>query len=355
MSYQLLEDLSQLRIGLFVKLECSWWSHPFATSHFKIASVKDIEAIRNIRKLKLYYDPTLSDPLPKQTEEDEYGFIGDYVEPDIIPAPSDQEDIGAISGEPFPSNPPLSLDPEPESPPYVSGYDPDEVRKTRKRIYQERRSNLKKVEDAYWKVLGKTKDIFKRVGAGQLTAIKHSSQIVSNISEVLERDQASMTLMDVVSSTGMTEGLSSHALNVCIISTIVGREMGLNREELQTLGMGALFHDMGKRLLPMKVKFHASGITMQADAESNRLHPGKARDLLTTYKEFPKESGDIIYQHHERLDGSGFPLGLRDHQISLPAQILMVADEYDELCNSADHERSLTPHEALAQYISVHR
>jgi len=348
-AYKPLDDLSQLRIGLFVKLECSWWSHPFATSHFKIASPKDIEAIRNIRKLKLYYDPQLSDPLPAQQEADEYGFIGDHEGMDIVETLAPEENNESIMEERFDPEPDFIPPQEPAVPPYLSDFDSDEIRKNRKRIYQERRSNLKKVEDAYWKVLGKTKDIFKRVGAGQLTAVKNSSQIVANISEVLQRDQATMTLMDVVSSTGMTEGLSSHALNVCILSTIVGRELGLDKEELQILGMGALFHDVGKRLLPMKVKFHASGITMQADAESNRLHPEKARDLLTKYKEFPRASGEIIYQHHERLDGSGFPRGLRNEEISLGAQILMVADEYDELCNSAVPDESLTPHEALAQ------
>ena len=351
MGYQRLNNLEDLRIGLFVKLECSWWSHPFATSRFKIMSAKDIEAIRKIRKLKLYYDPQLSDPPSKHPPVDDYAFIVDNQEPPAQEeAPEDDEEAFTLDPEQeFDAEPNHRSAQKPEPSSDLFGFDPDEVRKNRKRIYQERRTNLKKVEDAYWKVLGKTKDIFKRVGAGQLAAVKNSSQIVSNINEVLQREQATMTLMDVVSSTGMTEGLSSHALNVCILSTIVGREMGLGNEELQVLGMAALFHDMGKRLLPMKVKFHASGITMQADAESNRLHPEKGRDLLNKYKEFPKDSGEVIFQHHERLDGSGFPRGLRNEEISLSAQILMVADEYDELCNSADPEKSLTPHEALAQ------
>lgn len=348
MAFQRLENLNELRIGLFVKLECSWWSHPFTTNRFKIMTDKDIEAIRKIRKLKLYYDPSLSDLPSKQPPSDDYDFILDNQEPE---SPELEEgEITVDLGPDYETEPEYQPPPqESELPSDLSDFDLDEIRKNRKRIYQERRNNLKKVEDAYWKVLGKAKDIFKKAGAGHPAAVKNSNQIVSNINEVLQRDQATMTLMDVVSSTGMTEGLSSHALNVCILSTIVGREMGLSHEELHILGMAALFHDMGKRLLPMKVKFHASGITMQADAETNRLHPGKGRDLLLKYKEFPRESGEVIVQHHERLDGSGFPGRLKGHEISLPAKILMVADEYDELCNSADPEKSLTPHEALAQ------
>ena len=69
MSYQRLENLDELRIGLYVKLECSWWAHPFATSRFKIVSQKDIEIIQGIRKLKLYYDLALSVPTPSEQLE----------------------------------------------------------------------------------------------------------------------------------------------------------------------------------------------------------------------------------------------------------------------------------------------
>ncbi len=341
--YQLLENLDELRVGLYVKLDCSWWAHPFATSRFKISSKKDIEIIRGIRKLKLYYDPALSDPPPSEGQEepdeaellepDQSLSIEEFSEEDTLLAL--QEDTQDIIEE--------------ESAQPTQVQDPDEIRKNRKRVYHDRKTHLKKVEDAYWKVLGKSKDIFKRIGTGNHAAVKNAAQLVTNVASVLKHEQATMTLMDIVSSTGMAEGLSSHALNVCIMSSIIGREMGLNAEELHMLGLGALFHDMGKRMLPMKVKFHATGITMEPDPESIKLHPEKGKELMEKFKDFPRPSVEIILQHHERLDGSGYPRGLTEDQISLFAQIVMVADEYDELCNSADIEKSLTPHEALSQ------
>ena len=54
--------LSELRIGLYIKLECSWWNHPFAKSKFKITSAKEIKTLKAIPKVQLYYDPELSDP-----------------------------------------------------------------------------------------------------------------------------------------------------------------------------------------------------------------------------------------------------------------------------------------------------
>lgn len=342
MGMQSLDNLDELRIGLYVKLECSWWAHPFATSRFKIASQKDIEAIRKIRKLKLYYDPLLSDPPFGEGQE------------------SPHDETTASSDEPFPELTQLDeLEPEPQSEPepeegrefsvLLSIPNAEDIKKDRKRLYDERRSHLKRVEDAYWKVLGRSKDIFQRVSNGHGEGLKGAAQMVSNVADVLNHDLATMTLMDVVSSTGMTEGLTSHALNVCIISTVVGRELGLSDEELHILGMGALFHDMGRRLLPMKVTFQTAGISMTADLESVKLHPEKGKVLMETFPKFPRESLDIIYQHHERLDGSGYPQGLKGDRISRLAQIVMVADEYDEYCNSSNPEHCLTPHEALSR------
>lgn len=353
MSMQLMENLDDLRVGLYVKLNCSWWAHPFTTSRFKISSSKDIEAIRKIRKLKLYYDPALSDPLPKETDEppppdENTSGIIENAEPEPeTQADIEEQEFPELQEFESPIDEPTEASPN-EPAVLITIPDPEELKKDRKRLYQERRTHLKRVEDAYWKVLGRSKDIFRRVSSGQGEGIKNAAQLVSNVTDVLNHDGATMTLMDVVSSTGMTEGLSSHALNVCILSTVVGRELGLTGDELLELGMGALFHDMGKKLLPMKVNFRTSGITMEADPESMKDHPEKGKELMEQYPSFPPESIKIIHQHHERMDGSGYPSGLTGHHISRLAQIVMVTDEYDEFCNSANPEKSMTPHEALS-------
>ena len=71
MAFIELTNLDDLRIGLFVKLECSWWNHPFTKNTFKVQSLKEIKTIRSIKKLKLFYDPALSSPLPEETPDSE--------------------------------------------------------------------------------------------------------------------------------------------------------------------------------------------------------------------------------------------------------------------------------------------
>ncbi len=325
-----LNDLGELRIGLYVQLECSWWKHPFTKNKFKISSKKEIETIRGIKKVKILYDPKRSAPNLEEEaldipplDPDESQAELEALEQDLI-APTEE------IAEPPPSEKPV-------------------IKEQRRRRFHEHREQFRKVENAYWRILSESKDIFKGVSGGHALGLKNAEKVVSNLGAVLEDPNSSMTLMDVVSSHGMAKGISYHALNVCILSMITGRALGLDKDQLNALALAALFHDIGQRFLPVKVKFEGSGIVTQVDPITLPLHPGRGRDLLQTFAEFPEESIEAVFQHHERLDGSGYPLGLKDDQISLLAKIVMVIDEYDDLCNAPKLELSLTPHEALSK------
>ncbi len=337
MAFVEMTNLDDLRIGLFVKLECSWWNHPFTKNTFKIQSKKEISTIRGIKKLRLLYDPDLSTPVP--TEENPES---DDVDESLI-----SNQVIEVAGFP-PEEIEQSEQPKKED----ELVDPEieqVVKEQRRRAFHEHRQQFKKVEDAYWKILGESKDIFKGVSGGNANGLKQAAVVVSNLDAVLNNPGATMTLMDVVSSHGMSKGISHHAINVCILCMMTGRTLGLSKEELNALALAALFHDIGQRFLPVKVKFEGSGIMTQADPKTLPLHPEQGKQLLDTFIDFPRESIDAVFQHHERLDGSGYPLSLKDEQISLLAKILMVLDEYDDLCNAPNAQASLTPHEALSR------
>ena len=77
-------------------------------------------------------------------------------------------------------------------------------------------------------------------------------------------------------------------------------------------------------------------------------HPKYGAEMVEKLPNFPFEALEVIHQHHERLNGSGYPSGKKDEQISKFAKIVMVVDEYDELCHHPDPARSLIPSEALS-------
>jgi len=328
-----LNNLDDLRIGLFVKLECSWWRHPFAKSQFKISSSKEIATILNVKNLKVLYDPEYSDPFPQEEQSEPESFsvetdLESFSSSDILPEISEESEwVSPESDIPLP--PPVN-------------------KEERRDLFRQQREQFQKVENAYWQVLGESKTIFKGVSEGHRKGLAQAKSMVSHLDTILHNHNATMTLMDVVSSHGMAKGMSYHALNVCILSLITGRRFGITEEQLEPLAMAALFHDIGQRLIPMKVKFEGSGITTIADPERLSQHPQLGRDLLKRIPNVPEDSLQAVYQHHERLDGSGYPEGLTDEHISVLAKIVMVVDVYDELCNHADPQLSLTPHEALS-------
>ncbi|WP_447969812.1 HD-GYP domain-containing protein [Nitrospira sp. M1] len=334
MAYIPLTNFDDLRIGLYVKLECSWWRHPFTKNTFKIHSHKELVTIRGIKNLKLYYDPDLSAPPDDETIEEDL----------TLPTNSDQEEVDEL----------LPLDDvEIELP--VDEKAITKEKEKRRRRFHEHRQQFKKVENAYWRILGESKDIFKGVSEGKAKGLKQAETMVSNLGAVLADLNSSMTLMDVVSSHGMSKGISYHALNVCILSMITGRTLGLSKDQLNDLALAALFHDIGQRFLPVKVKFEGSGIMTQVDPQTLPLHPAQGGELLQTFPNFPEASIEAVFQHHERLDGTGYPLGLKDNDISYLAKIIMVIDEFDDLCNAANPLLSMTPHEALSRLFKTNQ
>jgi len=333
MAFVPLTNFDDLRIGLYVKLECSWWRHPFTKNTFKIHSQKELVTIRGIKHLKAYYDPDRSDPPVEDTQEADLA----------LPTDLSQEVVDEL----------LTDDVETEIPDDEKAITKE--KEERRRRFHEHRQQFKKVETAYWRILGESKDIFKGVSEGKAKGLQKAGNMVSNLGAVLEDLNSSMTLMDVVSSHGMSKGISYHALNVCILSMITGRTLGLPKDQLNALAMAALFHDIGQRFLPVKVKFEGSGIMTQVDPQTLPLHPAQGGELLQTFPDFPEESIEAVFQHHERLDGSGYPLGLKDEDISYLAKIIMVIDEFDDLCNASNPLLSMTPHEALSRLFKTNQ
>ncbi len=123
------------------------------------------------------------------------------------------------------------------------------------------------------------------------------------------------------------EWLYTHSINVSIISMLIAKQLTYSDKAIRNIGIGAILHDIGKLLIPKDI--------IQKTEELNnfektlvRQHCELGMHSLETYS-LPQEYLDIVLQHHERLDGSGYPNGLKEDEISLNAQIVMVADVID--------------------------
>ncbi|HEU4965670.1 MAG TPA: HD domain-containing phosphohydrolase, partial [Bacilli bacterium] len=124
--------------------------------------------------------------------------------------------------------------------------------------------------------------------------------------------------------------LYSHSVNVGIYSAALGMALGLKRDELIDLGIGAMLHDIGKTQIPMEILMKPGKLTDE-EYETMKDHSSLGYLMLKDQPDIPLLSAHCALQHHERLDGTGYPRGLKDSEIHLYGQIVGIADVYDAL------------------------
>jgi putative nucleotidyltransferase with HDIG domain len=142
-------------------------------------------------------------------------------------------------------------------------------------------------------------------------------------------------------------------LNVTVLAVMLGRSLGLAPEELRQLGIGCLFHDIGKRDIPDRVR-NKTEILNRAERNLMQQHPTYGV-VMAEKLQLPAGAVSIVAQHHEFADGSGYPHGLKGVQIAPLARIAAIVNTYDDLCNQSGLHDPLTPFEALAQMFAQQR
>jgi HD-GYP domain-containing protein (c-di-GMP phosphodiesterase class II) len=138
-----------------------------------------------------------------------------------------------------------------------------------------------------------------------------------------------------------------HQQRVTQIACAIGAEMGLSDEQLRELRMAGSLHDLGKVAVPLEILSKPGRLT-DIEFAIIKTHPQVGYDILKPLK-FSARIGQIILQHHERLDGSGYPQGLKGNDILLEARILGVADVVEAMCSHRPYRPALGLDQALAE------
>lgn len=130
------------------------------------------------------------------------------------------------------------------------------------------------------------------------------------------------------------------------LAVLMGRRAGLPFVELSRLGLAAALMDVG--LMPPPREARLTGEQSSAEASPEfRLHPQRGATILSQSRRLDPGIPNVVLQHHERWDGSGYPQGLRGSDACLPARILAIADTYYELVSETGGKKALMPHEAV--------
>nr|MBF0220617.1 response regulator [Desulfobulbaceae bacterium] len=136
-----------------------------------------------------------------------------------------------------------------------------------------------------------------------------------------------------------------HGMRVASISRLIGEEMGLGHDELDALELGCMLHDISKVAIPDDVLLKP-GLFDAQDREIMRLHPAMGARIFSR-QSCDQRIIDIIHYHHERLDGSGYPAGLKSDEISLLVRIAMVADTYEAMVAKRPYKKPISRASAL--------
>jgi HD-GYP domain-containing protein (c-di-GMP phosphodiesterase class II) len=142
---------------------------------------------------------------------------------------------------------------------------------------------------------------------------------------------------------------AGHSERVGDYAEKIGRRLQMHEEELKELRQAAILHDIGKVGIPPDI-LRKEDILTSDERYVIELHPEFSTKILSTSKYFNKHL-NAIRNHHERLDGSGYPRGLKGDQISLQAQIIAVCDVFDAMSTTRPYRSPLSPKEALKEML----
>ena len=132
---------------------------------------------------------------------------------------------------------------------------------------------------------------------------------------------------------------AGHQQRVADIATVIGARMNFTEERIMYLKMAASIHDIGKISVPAEI-LSKPGMLSKSEMNIIREHPLTGYEILKEV-EFPYPLAEIVYQHHERMDGSGYPNGLTGEQIHLDAKILAVADVLEAMASHRPYRPAL--------------
>lgn len=302
---------SQLVVGLFVWFDLKWSEHPFLSNRMLIKTAEDIAIIRTLPLVgRLYYFRDKSEvPLPSPVSE------------------AEPTQVRRTLRRAAPLVVPQQLQ--------------DQKKAKSDLLIQQKMAGA--AADRAWDMAARlTRDILLKIAVapGQAGA-KVQTLSADTAGAVADAKQVTLHLLGQKSGGGQ----QFHAINTMTLSLLLGKRVGLSRQELTDLAMAALVHDAGKAEVPAQI-FTLSHRNKHEEKQY-RQHLEFSLRYANESGKFSPEALEILADHHEAMDGSGWPTGKKD--MGVGARILTLVDRYDRLCApEAEDVAPLVPMEALS-------
>lgn len=143
-----------------------------------------------------------------------------------------------------------------------------------------------------------------------------------------------------------------HSVDVATIAMILGKQQGLSQKQIYELGVAGLLHDIGKTKVPISILNKPDKLTNE-EFEIIKKHSVFGYNMLQEHNDFNNEICMAVLQHHEKLNGKGYPLGFPKEKITRYAKILAVSDIYDALVTERPYKKAFSPRDAVELIMSM--
>jgi len=295
--------VEQLKPGMYIDdLNATWLKHPFFGNSLKVKNDKVIETIISNGIKEVYIDTDLGLDVPDAPTKDE---IHKALDKKIIKIAEQKTDLVQ----------PVS-------------------------VYEEI-NHAKKVKNEAKKTVQKVMD---DVMGGKKIERERIEDLVDNITNSVFRNQDA--LMGLGKMRKVDEYLYNHSMSVCVLMTSFAKQFGFDTDTIREIGMGAMLHDIGTTKVPISIR-HKTTELSDGEYKEIKEHVEYGRNILEETSGVSDTSIITAYQHHERLNGSGYPNGLKGDEISVYGQAIAIVDVYDALTSKRCYKRQITPTEAL--------
>jgi putative nucleotidyltransferase with HDIG domain len=325
--------VEELRVGMFIMLEGGWLAHPFALSNFRLTTREQVAAVRGLGVSHVRW-------LPERSELE-------ATRPVVV-----VEASGAERAEPATLSPALLASESAAAAGQLPALDglkdglKDSPQPSQLELQLQAAQRCEEQHEEATRVL---RGLLDQAAQHPVQAGQTSRQLTqAMLDKMLTTAEVGIRLVN----TG-TDRESAHALNVCVVSLLVARALGLQADDLLDVGVGAMLHDIGKAAVPVPCqhlhdRFSCDQVQHYQSHVSLGVQQGQRMAL-------PEGALAVLAQHHERADGQGFPARLTNDRISLAARVVAIVDRYDNLCNPQNGELPVTPHEAVSILFSQGR
>ncbi|WP_218355375.1 HD-GYP domain-containing protein [Alteromonas lipotrueiana] len=200
-------------------------------------------------------------------------------------------------------------------------------------------AGLAKANTLYTEAISIQRGVLEQLKSRSADDIAGTEQLAQHIIDGVFENQDALACLTMIKNTD--EYMLEHSINCSILMAIFARHQGYDRATIDTLCTGALLMDVGMSMIPEHFR-HKDAVLSEKDWQTIQSHVPKGLALVSHFSDLDASVTDIIAQHHERVDGSGYPNKLQNDAISIFARMAAIVDSYDAMISNRTHQRGVT-------------